>query len=409
MTRRRSPQATAAGLANPLDAAQLADMESLAGQLAAAMDAVKDFDAGSIKGNIYFKPNATGPWQYCDAVYPPFDNFTEVMADLRERFGGGDYELRVTAGGAIRKNVPFTVAREKKPALGQAPAPAAAPDRYGELMVMMMNNQTAAADRQSQMLVEMNKSQAAMMGPLLAAMAGGGGGKATSVADTIALVAALQGGNKGGGLKDTLEAMAAFKALMGDEGGRGGGDGDGEGFDPGDLVRSAGRLAGPVMKSLADYLQRQRGGEPGGPSASGLGEPADLAGGAPGQLALGPAGSRFRILDLVRVDVTYMFERGHAPDKAADLVYDVIEANNVTEEEITDLAATFALSPTGLDDLAAEGIDLRARPAWAHEFFAALAAIHSGEIDDPEREPGGEEDPAGHGGPGAEGAPRPAH
>lgn len=405
MTRRR-PAAAGPVPANPFDAAQLVDMEGLAGQLAEAMDAVKDFDAGSIKGIIYFKPNATGPWQFCGDVFPPFDNFTEVMADLRERFGGGDYELRVTAAGRIRKGVPFTIAREKAGFGHHAPAPAAAPaaDRFGELVMLMMTQQQASADRTMNMMIEGQKSQATLLAAVIPALAGGGS-KGTSAADTIALVAALQGSNKGGGLKDTIEAMTAMQVLL--EGGKRGESEAGEGFDADNLVATAGRLAGPVLKSVADYLQRNR--DPAAPSASGQGEPAAGGGGAPGQLALGGGGSRFRIIELVKVDVVYGYERGHDPEKIAELVYDVIEANNVTEAEITELATTFALSPTGLDDLAAEGIDLRERPQWAHEFFAAIATIHSGETDNSDGEPGSPANPAGDGPPSEEGAPRPAH
>lgn len=395
MTRRRAPATTASATPNPFDAAQLADMEGLAAQLAAAMNAVKDFDAGSIKGNIYSKPSATGPWQYCDVIYPPFENFTEVMEDLRDRFGGGDYELRVTAGGSIRKNVPFTIAREKARPLGQAPAAAAAPDRFGELIVLMMNNQQAAADRQMNMMIEGQKSQASLLAAVLPALAGGGAGKGASAADTVALITALQdrkGG--GGGLKETIEAMVAMKQLLGDQGGEGERPG---GFDPDDLVASGARLIGPVAAALGDYVSRMRGGGEGGGSSASLASPP--SGGD--QLALGSPPSRFRIIELVRVDVTYMFERGHDPGKAADLVYDVIQANHVTEEEINDLAARFALSPTGLDDLAAEGIDLRARPGWAAEFFSELGAIHSGETGDLDRGDGGEADPAGDGAPSA--------
>jgi hypothetical protein len=87
----------------------------------------------------------------------------------------------------------------------------------------------------------------------------------------------------------------------------------------------------------------------------------------------------------------------------ADLVYDVIEANNVTEAEIADLAATFALSPTGLADLAAEGIDLTSDPQWAAEFFSALNEIHLEAIADLAGREGGPRDAAPNGGARAEG------
>lgn len=101
------------------------------------------------------------------------------------------------------------------------------------------------------------------------------------------------------------------------------------------------------------------------------------------------------------MDVNYGFMRGHDAEKIADLVFDVIEANNVTGAEIDELAAHFALSPTGLDDLAREGIDLRSNPKWAAEFFAALHAIHSGAEDDPDGGDGRAPDLGGNGEAGA--------
>jgi len=351
--------------------------EELASEVERIQEAIKDFAESEVRAAIYYKPSSgVGSWSWCDDASLPLDMPT-IMADMKERFGPGQYELRVTAKGRVRANSPFSISKERTSAMAAAPAQPAM--GTADLFALMMQqqdaarrDQAAAADRQMTMITT-------LMTTLVPVLAGGRQQTGTSAAEIAALVTALRPeGGQGGGLKDTLEAMAAFKTLMGGDGGEAK-DGDG-GLDMNDLVGSGARLVGPAMKALGDYIANQRrpAGEPGGPSVGGTGETQA----PPGQLTLGPPGSRFRLIELVKVDVAYGFSRGHDPEKIADLVYDVVEANHVTGAEIDELAAHFALSPTGLEDLAREGIDLRSNPQWAAEFFAALHAIHTGAADD---------------------------
>lgn len=395
MTRSR-PRTPLATPPTPLDAAMTADEQTTADQLSEILAAIAPFDQGTVKGVLYQKPIAgQGSWKWIDEVFPPFD-LSAIYQDMKENYGGGDYQLRVFAGGKPRKNHDFTIIKAR--AMTPLPAPPATAFGGGSEFIQFMLTQSnearrdaaEAAQRQMDMFMLMSKSQSELM---IAAMGGKGGG----AAETIALITALQERKGGGsGLKETLEAMAAFKTLMGPQDG---GEGGVPGLDMDDLVTSGGRLIGPALKALGDYVARQRGeSEAGGASASGAAPP---SGG--GQLALDPPASRFRIIDLVRVDVVYGFERGHDPEKIAELVYDVIEANKVTAGEINELAAAFALSPTGLDDLAGEGIDLRARPGWAAQFFAALNAIHSEQTSNLDGGDGSPPDVAGDGAAGAQG------
>lgn len=393
MTRARRPPPAAA--ASPFEAASGAHESELAAKLQGILDSLTDFDNGSITGILYRKPqNGVGSYEWIEECSPPFE-FGNIFQEMKERFGGGQFELRIRAGGRIRGNLPFNIAREKERAA--TPTVAANPQgmTMGEMVTLLLAQQAEArreASDRSAATTAMVAAAATAVGPALIALFNRPPPAANQTSETIALITALQdrkGG--GGGIKETLEAMAAFKQLIGPaEGAEPPG-----GFDPDNLIESGARLVGPAMKALGDYVSRMRGGGSEGvdDSASGTG-----AHGAPGQLALAPAASRFRLIELVRVDVTYGFERGHDPEKIADLVYDIILANNVTQLEIDELAAAFALSPTGLDDLAAEGIDLRARPQWAGEFFSALAAIHSEETADPGGGGGSPPDPATNGG-----------
>lgn len=402
MTRRRNPTGQTAPPTSPIDEAMLADEASIAGELAGILEATSGFEISQIKGVLFQKPaNGQGAWSWCDDVYPPW-NLSAIFSDMRERFGSGFYQLRIYAAGKIRKNVDFAIAKEKSTALG-APVVSTGGGQFSEMMAMVMSQNaearreaSAAADRQATMITAMVTALVPVLGAALTNRPAGG-----QASETVALITALQdrkGG--GGGLKETLEAMAAFKTLMGP--GEGSGGEAGGGVDLDDLAGSAVRLIGPGIRAVGDYMARQRGqagSEAGGPSASGPAAP-----GAVDQLALGPPASRFPIIDLVRDDVTYMFNRGFDPAKAADLVYDIIEANNVSEGEVNALAAAFALSPNGLEDLAREGIDLRSRPSWAAEFFAELHAIHSAAPDDSGGGEGGAGDPTANGPPSEGGA-----
>lgn len=402
------PQSGFAALASATEQDLAADVERI-------IQATKEFEPGTIKGLLFKKsPNGMGPWASCDECYPDqgqtFDLFA-IMRDMRERFGPGNYELRVFAGGRQRAVWPFTVAQDKAPA--PAPAAPAQPQGLGaaDLVAMMLSqaaearrDQAAAADRQMALMAEMGKSQAAMMTAIL-------GRPQNSMADTLALVAALQGaGGKSPGLKDMVETLVALDGLRGGSGGDAGGDrGGGDGLDLESLVHDGGRLVGPLVKGLADLVTRRRG-DPDDPSAGGAagrGPVDQLALGAPGSPP--PSRTGYRVLDLIGDDVLYFYGRGHDPEKAADLVFDVIEANHVTEPELQELATTFALSPTGLDDLAALGIDLRERAGWAVDFFRALYAIHQGEGDDSAGGGGGEGDAAGNGAAREPGEARSAH
>ena len=360
-------------------------------ELARLQEALKDFTESEIRAGIYLKPhNGVGSWTWCDDATLPID-LPVIMAEMKERFGPGNYEIRISARGKVRANSQFTIAKEKTPPV--AAAPANPPLSTSELFAMMITQQenarrdaSAAADRQMTMITT-------MMTAIIPALAGRQAG--TSPSELAALVTALR--REGGGMKETVETLAAFRTLIQ---GDGGGDGDGKetGLDVNDLVGSGARLVGPAMRAIGDLISQRRAGSDGtGPSASGAGGPQ----GAPDQLALGHAPSRFRVIELVKVDILYGFGRGHDAAKVADLVYDVIEANQVTEAEIDELAAAFALSPTGLDDLAREGIDLRSNPTWAAEFFSELHAIHTGAADDLDGDNGSTPDVGGNGEAGA--------
>jgi hypothetical protein len=71
--------------------------------MAGALDAISGLDQSTIKGIIFRKPpGGLGPSEWIEEVAPPFD-----MSSLKARFGGGEYQLRVFAGGKTRKVIEF--------------------------------------------------------------------------------------------------------------------------------------------------------------------------------------------------------------------------------------------------------------------------------------------------------------
>lgn len=386
--RRQSPQFQIDPEPGPLEEAVLTDQMNIADDLTGILEALQGYDQGSIKAVLYRKPSqGIGKYEWIEEIAPPFD-LSAIFSELKERFGGGDFQLRIFAGGRIRKNVDFSIVKEKAPLIAPASDKA---DNMTMMMFQMMMKQSedasrqraddmrdrqAAAERQTAMIVSL---ATAAIPALL------GGREKTS--DLMQAIAAFQPKNDGNPMKDALETLTLAKGLFEPKG-----DGEkGAGFDADDIVGSVLKIAGPVAGAVGRAFTGRR------EAASNPVEvPRDDAsqqlmlpqGGPPYEGPINTHGkpqSPYPILDLIRADVLFMFARNHDPQKAADVVYDTIEAAEVTEAEINDLVAAFAVSPDWLGELAAAGIDLRTRPEWANEFLQALVSIHGdvgGEHDD---------------------------
>lgn len=172
------------------------------------------------------------------------------------------------------------------------------------------------------------------------------------------------------------------------------------------------RLIGPAIKGAADFMTKRTQGRdevPGGVEPHSEEAP-PLRLGAPiaGPVLEGPTGthgrepSAYPIIDLIRDDVVFCYARNHDPEKAADMVYDTLDAHQVTEADINALMAAVAIAPGGyLEFFASEGIDLRQRPEWAEAFLAALVSIHTeadADDDNSERGTGGDPNASQDGG-----------
>lgn len=369
-------------LDDPLDQAVRDDRQNAADQLALALEALGAVDQATIKGILYKIPVPNGKYEWIRDVFPPFD-LSEIMRSLKEEVGGGDYALRLMAENKVRRTVHFSIMRDRQDNSGLVKPR----DGVGELLPLILQMATQSSDRQMQMMMTMSsQAQAAsaqqtqMMVAMITAMMGSQG-KPT---DLLPLIAAMrEGQDKGGGMKEAIETLAAAKGLFGDSGG---------GLDADDLVGSALKLAGPVAGAIGRAVQARQEQAQLPPPADYQVEPAPggalmLPGADPGQpvgLPANPAPIRHPIIELVREDVTFMFRRGYDPETAAELVLDRLEASGVSEEQVGGLVAQIAVEPDPWAALAGYGVDLRANLLWGEQFLQALARLHA--------DPGGYDD-----------------
>jgi hypothetical protein len=412
----RAPRQPADDIDDPITEAVKQDQISVADELSDLLGELKGVDTGAIKGMLYRIPRVGGKYEYIRELIPPF-NITETMDELRQDYGGGDYQIRIFVNGKIRKNINFSIAadpRQKSPLVT---------DKRGDndLMIMMMQMQQSSADRQMQMMQAMTTMQAqsqqaasqqmlGLMTALIPAMMG----NREKMSDIIPLMAAMNPKPEGGGLKESLEVLTIAKGLF-SEGGSGGGDGDGS------LISEAMKLGSQILPAIGNMIPKRPQAAPVEMSGEGVHmlpapvpmpapvrAPAETAENSP-VTGVGP--SDFPVLDMVREDVLFMFNRGRSPEMAADHVMSVLDAAGVTDADLFALIARFQASPNWIDELASAGIDLRSNPEWAFAFLGALVQLYTqddGDHDDTGGGAGSGEDLGDHGGTESAGLPMPA-
>lgn len=408
-------------LQDPVNAALRGDRENMAEELQEVLASLSGFDQESIKGILYSAPRANGRWEFIQDLAPPYD-LTDIMNMCKEEFGGGDYVFRLMVDGKIKKTFFFSIKREKNEALNGRIAGRG--DDQVNMFQLMMAQQAearqdaqAANDRMMQMMLQSNQQTMQMFAAMsqqsstmMTAMLGG----REKVTDFLPMIAAMNKG-QGGGIKETLDALVIAKGLFQGDGGE---KDDAPGFDADNVVGSLVRMAGPVASAISRAVGR--GGGQAQPNPAAL----DYTGADPEPVAPltfpGPAPTaaiappivprdtidaagygRFPVLAAVRDEVVLMFSKGYSPRTAAAAIYDRVVELGVTEDQLGELVVAFTSSPDVLGELAAAGIDLRARPDWAGEFFQELVACHAeagDDDDDGDAEPdtlGGDQHPAG--------------
>jgi hypothetical protein len=400
---------------DPINETMKQETQGVADELADVLEGFRGIDQGEIKGILFRIPKAGGKFEWIKELLPPF-NMSEIMEDLKNTFGGGDYRLSLMVKGKLRKNLQFSIAADP-----QARNPLVTETRKdNDMMMLIMNMQQQSSDRMMQMMQAMNTSQMnaaaqsnqsmmQLMTVLIPAMVGG----KEKTTDLITAFAAINGQKEGGGLADTLAMLKTAKDLFAPGETPNLGDGE-EG-----LVSQGIKLAGQLIPAALRALPQ--GGSAPAPQAIYPTMPPQAAlpppigsqpmVNGPGSETLPEAGSpgtgRFPVLDHIREDVMFLFKRGHSPVTAAEVVLDTLDKAQVTDEQVFELITAFqAAGPGWIDELASEGIDLRSNPEWAFAFLGQLIQLYTsddGDDDHSERGGGSPADNGNHGEPVADG------
>lgn len=374
---------------DPITGAIIEDTAATADQLVDILEQLRGYEVGDIKGVLYKVPKGGGKYEWIEEVAPPFKP-GEMMEMLKERFGGGDFQLRIFAKGRIAKNVQFSIAAERSPLVAPDTGKADTMTLFQIMMAQQADarrDSQAAADRQMQMMAQQQATTMQMfatMSQQTTALMTAAFGSREKISDLAAVLRPPQEGNK---LTETLEVLKTAKGLFaGSEGG---------GFDPDDLVKSAASLAGPVIAAAGRYVQERRQ----TPQVEGMDYTALPA--PEGQLMLPgvppaePApGVQFHpVISVIRDDVLFLQSRNANVELAAELVLERLEENGVTEGQVNELVAQVSQAPDPWAALAALGLDVRGNIVWAARFLQALSELQA--------DPGGDADDTGGGGGGA--------
>lgn len=384
--------------ADPIAEVIREERSNTAGDLAEALESFRGVDHGNVKGILYKTARGGGKFEWIKEVYPPFDH-NEIFTDLQKRFGGGDFQLRMMVNGKIATNINFSIVFDAN-AIANTNAKSDSGDMNTMMFQMMMEQSRESArqreedrrDRQasSERMMTAAIGLAGVIAPLML------GGK-DKTSELLGAIAAFQPRPQENDLEKTVNTFAALKTIFKD-------DTTKEGFNADDMVGSIVRAAGPIAGAVGKAFSGSRGGaaqEPEAPQLEGGAQPLRLP-----HNPAPPSGNEpeptNQILRLIRPDVLYFFGRRHAPDLAAEAVYDVIVRAGITDEEINGTFAPYAFSDDKWNALAAEGIDLRADIAWADEFIAELAKLFmggdaDGDADDLAGAGGGEANADDHG------------
>lgn len=371
--------------ADPVNDAVIVDTMGLASELGDLLETLKAFDQSSIHAIAFKKPPEDTPGSKSFQLLGKYGSpviIDEIVMDLKNKYGGGEYRITIMAGGKPRKQIEFPIFGEPiKPGIIKT-----ANDPFGgggDFFKMMMLQQAEqqrnalemtrlenerrdrAAERQNALI---GTAIAAAMPALIPILAGSNREK---LSDVIALMQSNK--PEGSNLKELVETLVLLKGLTG--------DGDKEGFNPDDLVGSIARMGGPMLAAAGRAFNGRNGGAPAGdvqPEPEPLYLPESALTPAlthtPPAAAAAPSNP---LLALIKPHVLYFYSAQLPPGLAADGIVDIMDREGVDEGEVLGLVAAYTGSADWLADLADQGIDLRGHPDWANDFLRELIAAWS--------------------------------
>lgn len=358
------------------------DAKKTADEMADATDTISSLTGNDVQVLIY-KASKSGPWEHVMELTPPID-MTEVVRDLKTQYGGGKYSFRVRAAGKIRttKFVHLAVPQTLAPV---ASSLGGSTDIMAMMMQMQQQNQQSQSDNNRLMMQMQMEGTKMMMGVVTAIIGKPVESGSSSFLASVEALKALQGPQNQGGIKETIETMAALKSFMSD--GNGGGESE-EGlmglakqFLPAlggiatEVMKNQGGNNGQPMQVLPTPAPRVLGNGAGhGPAHVPAIAGAEGAGhaGAPPQTA--PPLSSNPVVAAIRDDVLYLMRKPHPPEVAAEVIIASLEAAGISEVDFNGTAMEILAAGENWPAKVAEyGIDVTGREQWFSSVVTILA------------------------------------
>lgn len=365
-----------------LDAVMENDKEGAANELENVLN-----DIGSVTGAgvtvIVYKRGQSGPWEHVKELTPPI-NTAELIEELKRDYGGGRYMFRFRAGGRIKGGKEISLAVPKANVIATPKSDDGIIAMMMGMMQMQAQAQQQSADRQMQMMQTMQSSTNTLLGAILPAMMGG----RDTPASMIAALSPLMGDKNKGGMLETVEMIRLIKDIL--PSGDSGSDENG--------LQSALRAFAPVMAAGASQMlnnpQPQRQAVAYTPST----QPATML---PQQA---PITSGDPILAVIGDDLRYFASRMIDPEVTADALAELLERSGIKQDEFLALVTRLSVG-NWIENLYAEGIDLRGKDEWAGRVLQLLSDSFPGGdgIQHPGGDSGGKTNPGHDGDPGEAG------
>lgn len=349
--------------------------------LKALMDVLNAEDADSeLAVPIYTRKSATSSWSLIDTWRGSIKSFDmdKLIGHIQSTFGNGDYKVTPRVKGRIIKHIPISLGDPRTPTTSPL---APARENNSEMMLAMMQMQQSSMLQMQQMQAQATAANQQMIGNIVAAFAP----VITAIVsrpptDPLAVIgplaAALKPDAPREGIKDMIESAAALKTLIGGDGGSGGDD-----------LMSLGAKTLPGLIEMGKQAMAQRPAPAPVPTIRSVAPaPAPRPTVQPPMRAIPivrpvaiPTPEQ-RIVAMIRPTVLECMARDTKPHEAAAQIAGVLKQRGVTDDVLLPLAGKF-VGPDPLSDLAALGLDLRAKPDWANAVITGLVAIFTGEID----------------------------
>lgn len=410
--RRRGPGRNRPGATDPIREAMGEDTQRAADSLRDALETLSSMTADTGVKVMLNKVLPSGKWEFIKTLLPPIDH-DEIVEELKDEYGAGDYAFRVMANSQIKTTKYFSIARPKGNQISSNERSTNNTDMTRLLLDMsdksrseqgnMFQLMMTMMQQSSQQMMQSQQQSTQLMVTLMTAMMGNKQDPMDSIAKIMGLVKEGQGPQAS--MKEQLETLTMLKdlttvekATSEDEGGimglaktflpgiadmasmamKGMGQGGAQG-DPGQAMPQLAHQPAPPA---------ERGMPPTVPNTGQLAAP------QPAAFALAEGIAPHPVLSIIREDVAYFMRRQHDPELTADALGDILDAHNVGQEQLFALVMEFqAAGEQWPARLAEQGIDISANPVWFDQVVQSLIARYS-DGDDQAGDRGG---PAGGG------------